>query len=82
MVKRFMRDDQYVERRNSLIPQAEALADAESGPEPARGKAKLSTDEEHIRGEWSAKWNRVFHSTMDRLSAQMEKLHDMQRASH
>ena len=82
MVNRSTADQQYVERRNSLIPQAEAVADAEAGPEPARGKAKLSADEEHIRGEWSAKWNRVFHSTMDRLSAQMEKLHDMQRASH
>ena len=81
MVKRFMRDDQYVERRNSLIPQAEAIADAESGPEPARGKAKLSTDEEHIHSEWAAKWNCIFHTTMDRLSSQMEKLHDMQRAS-
>lgn len=57
-------DDAYVSRRNSLIPEAERMADSAVMATQYPGMA-----EEEAR----ALWNLTFHLWMDRLCA--EKIH-------
>ena len=49
-------DDAYVLRRNRLIPQALAVANAQCASE-------------HPTGKESEEWTRVFSTTMDKLAA-------------
>lgn len=52
-------DCAYVEWRNSLIPLAEAMADAVVGDEPAGMVA---------RAEWSKRWDAEFHRAMRKFT--------------
>ena len=56
-------DKKYEAARNALIPIAEAYANKECGSKPPK---KVRGDDD-ARNAWTAKWNRVFHSKMDRL---------------
>lgn len=53
-------DCAYVDWRNSLIPLAEAVADAESGDEPVKPRD---------RAEWSKRWDALFHRAMRRFTS-------------
>lgn len=53
-------DCAYVDWRNSLIPLAEAIADAEAGPEPSDGG--------EVWSKWSWRWDARFHLAMNRLT--------------
>jgi len=54
-----MYDTKYVTLRERLIPEAEAYADQVAG---TRGNTKREVE------EWAAKWNKAFHTMMDKLS--------------
>lgn len=53
-------DCSYVDWRDSKIPLAEAMADAEVGGEPAAQKD---------RAAWSKRWDVVFHRAMRRFTS-------------
>jgi hypothetical protein len=50
----------YVQERNALIPTAERHADKLCG---STGQGMSDFERE----QWVAKWNRIFHGTMDNL---------------
>lgn len=54
-----MTNKQYVEARNSLIPEAEAHANAVAGEKPQG---------EPLYPVWAEQWNRVFHCKMNELA--------------
>jgi hypothetical protein len=51
----------YITKRDMLIPQAMKRADQVCGKESAFAPGRL-------RDEYNAKWNRVYHQTMNRLA--------------
>jgi len=55
-----MTDDEYVNKRNKLIPQAVKLADENAGPEP-KGTGP-------VKDAWNAIWNKEFHTQMNALA--------------
>jgi hypothetical protein len=63
-------DCDYLDRREALIPRAEALADQVAGPPP---DGKVESKAHH---HWSSAWNRAFHAEMSRLSADVEAKQD------
>lgn len=52
-------DCAYVNWRNSLIPVAEALADAQAGEEPPGQRERVA---------WSKRWDAAFHRAMQRFT--------------
>lgn len=58
--KKTIEDEIYERERNALIPQAEALANAECGPVYSRNFIDRET--------WAAAWNKKFFSHMDALA--------------
>jgi lysophospholipase L1-like esterase len=57
-----MQNNDYIEKRNALIPEALAHADVVAGEEPK------STGTDHFN--WSATWNTAFHTKMNDLAAE------------
>ncbi len=53
-------DQDYIRKRNALIPLAEKRANKEYGAHPPKGNVKA-------KAEYAAKWSRVFHAEIERL---------------
>lgn len=56
--------DDYVQRREALIPLAEALADEATGTKPGNGVDHSA---------WAAAWSRAFHAAMEHLWRELEQ---------
>jgi hypothetical protein len=56
-----MKDQNYIDQRNKLIPVAEQYANEKEGHTPKPNQE---------RDAWANNWNRAFHGEMNRLAKQ------------
>lgn len=62
-----MTQQEYIERRESLIPEAKRYADQQAGEEPELAKDKRN---DLVYDGWANTWNFAFHSMMDLLAVE------------